>query len=189
MSVLTKCYCVQVQIDLEHFPRGPNAYHMATLTRIVCNVQTALKAKGLRLHSMDVAPWGTYENFNMSALVQCMDYILPMGYCDPQSGTVAGPTIELDVLKNDFLHHIDNRSNPHRKIWEMSSDKIILGLPFFGYNFKCSNATPTPFPPHSVGGGPAPICKINDSFPMTDHFVCIDLYNTCKNDVAFQPRS
>ena len=51
---------------------------MATLTRIVCNVQTALKAKGLRLHSMDVAPWGTYENFNMSALVQCMDFILPM---------------------------------------------------------------------------------------------------------------
>ena len=45
-----------------------------------------------------------------------MDFILPMGYCDPQSGTVAGPTIELDVLQNDFLHHTDNRSNPKRKI-------------------------------------------------------------------------
>lgn len=49
---------------------GPGAYHMAALTRIICNVQTALKAQGLRLHSQDVAPWGTYENFNMSALVQ-----------------------------------------------------------------------------------------------------------------------
>ena len=126
MSVLTKCYCVQVQIDLEHFPRGPNAYHMATLTRIVCNVQTALKAKGLRLHSMDVAPWGTYENFNMSALVQCMDYILPMGYCDPQSGTVAGPTIELDVLKNDFLHHIDNRS---KLLFHFPIQKLVFPQP------------------------------------------------------------
>jgi hypothetical protein len=43
---------------------------MAALTRIICNIQTALKAQGLRLHSQDVAPWGTYENFNMSALVQ-----------------------------------------------------------------------------------------------------------------------
>ena len=60
-------------------------------------------------------------------VLQCMDFILPMGYCDPQSGTVAGPTIELDVLQNDFLHHTDNRSNPKRKIWEIDPKKIILG--------------------------------------------------------------
>ena len=131
-----------VQIDLEHFSKKPSDFHPTVLTQIVCNVQTALKNEGLRLHSMDVAPWGTYDNFDMNDLVKCMDFILPMGYCDPQSGGIAGPTIELDVLKNDFLRHIDHRRNPRQKIWTMDAKKIILGLPFFGYNFKCLDPAP-----------------------------------------------
>ena len=73
----------------------------------------------------------------------------------------------------------------------MPAEKIILGLPFFGYNFKCQNAAPVPFPPVPAGGGSPPRCVINDTFPMTDHFVCVHLYRTqtitSGSDIGFDP--
>ena len=138
-----------INVDLEDFPRDPSTFNMSALTSVICDTQAALHAKGLRLHSQDVAPWGSYGDFNLTALSECMDFVLPMGYCDPQSGTIAGPTIQLDVLQNEFLHHQDKRSNPSRRIWEIKPEKIILGLPFFGYNFICTNPAPDPFPPPS----------------------------------------
>ena len=180
-----------INIDLEHFSRNASTYDPEALTSLVCDIQRALHANGLRLHSQDMAPWGSYQSFNMTALAQCMDFVLPMGYCDPQSGSLAGPTVELDVLRNDFVNHRDNRSNPGRLIWTMPAEKIILGLPFFGYNFECINAAPVPFPPVPVGGGPPPRCVINDTFPMTDHFVCVQLYHTetvtSGPDIGFDP--
>ena len=36
-------------------------------------------AQGQRLHSQDTAVWGSYGFFNVTALAQCMDFIVPMG--------------------------------------------------------------------------------------------------------------
>ena len=166
-----------VNIDLEEFPAP---YNSTDLTSVICDVQAALHAKGLRLHSQDVDCWGTIADFNMTALSACMDFILPMCYCNAQSATIAGPTMELDVLQNDFVRHHDNISNKHRKIWLIDPQKIILGLPFFGYDFECTDAAPVPFPRHPEAGGPAPSCKLPlpPKWPMVDHFAVMQLYQS-----------
>ena len=63
--------------------------------------------------------YGSYANFDTLSLSKCMDFVLPMGYCNPQSATIAGPTIELDALRHDFIRHQDNKSNPGKRIWPM----------------------------------------------------------------------
>ena len=54
--------------DLEHFPR--HDFHPQALSEMVCEIQAKLHAQGQRLHSMDVAPWGSYGFFNVSELYQ-----------------------------------------------------------------------------------------------------------------------
>eukprot|EP01052_Picozoa_sp_SAG31_P027512 SAG31_NODE_2581_length_5436_cov_3.876897_3_plen_731_part_00 len=152
-----------INIDLEHFSRIKSSLDPSALTSLICEIQAELHARGLRLHSQDVAVRGSYGNFNVTALASCMDYILPMAYCAPESSTVAGPTIALDYLKRVFA--------PGKNIWGMKSNKIILGLPFFGYNFECTNSAPVPFPSHDAGSR-APICRLAQPpmYPMIDHW-------------------
>lgn len=170
-----------VNIDLENFHYPPK--NPAALARVICDVQAALRAKGMRLHSQDmplIPPW--HPDFNISALSQCMDFVLPMAYCNLQSTTVAGPTIRLDVLQDLFLRHtyIYKGKPIATPVWEIQPEKIILGLPFFGNNFECNNTAPVPFPVHPPGGGPAPICELTrpSDHQMLDHFASMQIYNS-----------
>ena len=68
-----------LNLDLEHFPDVKGSKQrawQADLARMLCELQAALQAAGLRLHSMDLGPhqppWGV---FNISALAQCVDYL------------------------------------------------------------------------------------------------------------------
>ena len=57
---------------------------------MVCELQAALKAAGLRLHSIDLAPWGSWGVFNVSTLAACVDYALPMACeCNSIHGATA----------------------------------------------------------------------------------------------------
>ena len=69
-------------------------------------MQRQLKAVGMKLHSQDLAPWGSWGVFNVTALARCVDYVVPMAYCSPASGTFAGPTDPLDqVVQPHRLHN------------------------------------------------------------------------------------
>ena len=86
----------------------------------------------MKLHSQDLAPWGSWGVFNVTALAQCLDYVVPMAYCSPASSTVAGPTDPFDNAQRQLAHD-----------WQgVPPEKIIVGLPLFGYNFKCTNPKP-----------------------------------------------
>ncbi len=123
-----------VNLDLEHFPKTDN--EKGDLVTMVCELHRQLKAAGLSLHSQDLAPWGSWGVFNVTALAQCVDYVVPMAYCSPTSGTIAGPTDPLDNVKNQI-----------QKGWRgVDPSKFIIGLPFFGYNFACTNSQPPGFP-------------------------------------------
>lgn len=136
-----------INLDLEHFPRKDT--EKQALVAMVCEMQTQLNAAGLRLHSMDLAPWGSWGVFNVTALAECMDYIVPMAYCSPQSTTVAGPTLPLDAFKDMVKGGTTKHSklNPDGVGWSrVAADKVIVGLPAFGYSFPCTNPQPVAFP-------------------------------------------
>ena len=48
------------------------------LVTLVCELQKQLRAAGMKLHSQDLAPWGSWGVFNVTALAQCVDYVVPM---------------------------------------------------------------------------------------------------------------
>lgn len=79
-----------VNLDLEHFPR--HDMEKVDLVKVVCEMQSQLKAEGMTLHSQDLAPWGSWGVFNVTVLSRCLDYVVPMAYCSPASGKIAGPT-------------------------------------------------------------------------------------------------
>ena len=113
---------------------------------VVCEMQRQLRAVGMRLHSQDLAPWGTWGVFNVTALAACVDYVVPMAYCAPASGTVAGPTDPLDQVRTQFA-----------KGWAgVDPAKFIVGLPAFGYNFRCTNPQPAGFPANNTCAIPQP---------------------------------
>ena len=85
-----------VQLDLEHFPR--HDMEKEDLVEMVCEMQSQLKAEGMSLHSQDLAPWGSWGVFNVTALAHCLDYVVPMAYCSPASSTIAGPTVRATTL-------------------------------------------------------------------------------------------
>ena len=58
-----------------------------------------------------------------------------MAYCSPASSTVAGLTNLLTV-----------QSLPGRAGAGIDPKKIIVGLPLFGYAFRCTNPRPAAFP-------------------------------------------
>ena len=123
-----------VQLDLEHFPR--HDMEKEDLVEMVCEMQSQLKAEGMSLHSQDLAPWGSWGVFNVTALAHCLDYVVPMAYCSPASSTVAGPTDPLDQVQSQL-----------KKGWAgIDPAKIIVGLPLFGYAFRCTNPRPAAFP-------------------------------------------
>jgi hypothetical protein len=47
---------MQVNVDFEHFQK--NDTEKEDLVGMICLLQAELKEVGLRLHSMDFAPWG-----------------------------------------------------------------------------------------------------------------------------------
>ena len=95
-----------------------------------------------------------------------------MGYCNPASTTVAGPTIRLDSLRGYFASgaHGARRATAltignSRKAGRIGTltgwvgvdpKKIVLGLPFFGYNFHCADAAVARFPSNGVSAPAVP---------------------------------
>ena len=162
-----------LNLDLEHFPAVKGSKQrawQADLARMLCELQAALQAAGLRLHSMDLGPhqppWGV---FNISALAQCVDYLLPMAYCSPASNTVAGPTLPLSKFKAVMRE------------WSfIPPSKIIVGLPAFGGVLLCTNERPAALPRNAsfpclleqpVGGG-------DPAFPLTPFYEIMELWRT-----------
>jgi spore germination protein YaaH len=126
-----------VNLDLEHFPRAD--MEKQDLVKVVCEMRAQLNAEGMRLHSMDLAPWGSWGVFNVTALAHCLDYAVPMAYCSPASSRIAGPTDPLDNLIKQF-----------EKWGGVPRKKIIVGLPLFGYSFRCTNPRPDNFPANNT---------------------------------------
>ena len=160
-----------VQIDLERF-KAP--YEPRLLTGAVCAAQKKLSANGIRLHSQDLAVEGTYGDWNVSALAGCLDFILGMGYCNPASTTIAGPTIRLDHLTSYFRGAGSSSGG-----WAgVSPAKIILGLPFFGYVFPCVDEVQSPSPTDNPGDAPSCALAQPPSFNMIDYVNVMEIYRS-----------
>ena len=189
------------QLDWEHFPR--HDFHPAALTGAVCAIQAGLKQQGQRLHSQDTAVWGSYGFFNVTELVKCLDFVVPMGYCNPASSTIAGPTDPLSLMEIE----IKGKSKLGGGFLSagVPPEKIVLGLPFFGCeyntctcnaasglpasrsasntallstdNFACANAAPSPYP---AKGGVPPPCNLAQppQYPMIGYFDAMTLFRT-----------
>ena len=117
-----------INIDLEGL--WLPAVHTEYMTSMICSLHAQLQAMGKRLHSQDTASWGSTgpwgRVFNVAALAECVDFLLPMAYCIPKSTSVAGPTAPLDLIKEQLrAGYLSGEVQP---------SQIILGLPFFGYS-------------------------------------------------------
>lgn len=71
-----------LNLDIEHF-RGNVANGSAAereqLTRMVCTIQSELAKVDLKLFSIDVKIWADASHFDLRALSECAEYLVPMG--------------------------------------------------------------------------------------------------------------
>ena len=120
-----------LSLDVEHF-RGSNPVQTKRLfTKLVCDLHSALAQQGQSLHSICTKIWGDTTHFDLPALSQCTEYILPMAYDMISKSPVASSNAPLPAITQGLHDYYLSAGVP--------PTKILLGLPLYGYAFPCES--------------------------------------------------
>ena len=124
-----------LNLDIEHF-RGNvvngSELERTAFTRLICTVQSELQKVNVSLFSIDTKIWADAAHFDLKALSECTEYLVPMGY-DMVSKQGASANAPLPVLLSSIQELYIEQAN-------VLPSKIILGLPLYGYSFPCASS-------------------------------------------------
>lgn len=133
-----------VNIDIEG-----NTANADALTALV--VATGAAVRGvwpdaqLTFDTAIMPAWVT-GGYNMTALAAACDFLVPMGYDMCWGAAVAAANAPLPGVVAGMTQYTD--------LYGVPPSKLVLGVPWYGYDFPCLNA-PTPA---------APTCHVNGTF-------------------------
>lgn len=138
-SLITKYKLDGVNLDFEYFTDS-NFPTAKFLTPFLSRVANELKSKNAQLiFSIDINATVAQNDraYDMKAIGKSVDQIILMAYDYHQAGSArAGPIAPLFASSNE--HSVDRsvRSMLHN----MDSNKLLLGIPFYGYEWQTVNS-------------------------------------------------
>lgn len=125
MNYLRKEQLDGIDVDLEG-----SLVQMATYNDFVIQLADSVHAQGLQISAALVKWTGSSVS---KAAADALDFINVMSYDQTGPWTAEGPHSTYDAAVNDFNYWHQTRLQ--------AADKIVLGVPFYGYEFKTTGNT------------------------------------------------
>jgi di-N-acetylchitobiase len=136
-----------VNIDIEG-----NTANADAVTAATAEMAAALRAANPWTQiTFDTAinPLPNQGGYNFTALAEICDFLVPMGYDMCWGASNAAANAPTGGLEAAFQYYGE---------LGVPADKVVLGLPWYAYNFPCSNPPPPSIAP--VNGTAAPQCTL-----------------------------
>eukprot|EP01006_Ploeotia_vitrea_P014682 TRINITY_DN39999_c0_g1_i1.p1 TRINITY_DN39999_c0_g1~~TRINITY_DN39999_c0_g1_i1.p1 ORF type:complete len:368 (+),score=8.62 TRINITY_DN39999_c0_g1_i1:42-1145(+) len=121
-----------------------------------------------------IYPSATNKGYDFRALNQLLDFFVPMAYDMCWGTTTAKPNCPMSGLKEGL--------GKYKKLG-ITGDKIVIGLPWYGYDFPCTETSAPDTPCHVVkpfGGGKWQKCY-NEMLEMEKSAVVAPQYTPSKD--------
>ena len=145
-------------LDVEHF-HSPTARTKACFTAFVCALQAGLQGANRSLFSVDTQVWGETDVFDLRALSACSDYLLPCAYDLVGKDGNASSNSPLTTVRKDLGEFYLRAGVPPQK--------VILGLPAYGYAFPCTSEAAGSAAVWPRGDSAAPPCHVMPVTPLS----------------------
>lgn len=119
-------------VDIE----GNTPEHRDAVTALTCDLKAALGSASILTFDLGVAPKFQTERYDFAGLSVCLDYIVPMIY-DMVGGwpkLSPGPNSPLGAVRTCVQQYSELGIRP---------SQLILGFPWYGYDFPCVAGTHT----------------------------------------------
>jgi di-N-acetylchitobiase len=134
VAIMQQNFTDGINIDIEQ-----NTANSASLTILTQNVASALRAvKSYAQISFDTAiyPNNAVQGYNFTALAEACDFLVPMAYDMCWGAAKASANSPLNGVQAGLQQYFND--------FNVGPEKIVVGLPWYGYDFPCTNTLPTP---------------------------------------------
>ena len=116
------------------------------LIALVGQIRTALRASNPTAEvAFAVAtnnnPWFN-ESYRMGEITAMIDYTIVMGYDVWHHNTDAGPNAPVPAVHAALTTFLD--------LWGTPAEKLVLGIPWYGYTYQCQEPVPSPLPSNPI---------------------------------------
>jgi len=122
-----------LNLDIEGYKGQP-----APLTALVTELYIAMKAWNAHSQlSFDLSwsPDGQSAHYDHAALSKVLDFIVPMDYDEPWNTKVAAANSPIGNLAKGVAQYIKAG---------VPAEKLVIGLPWYGWDYPCDKGTPAP---------------------------------------------
>jgi di-N-acetylchitobiase len=128
-----------INLDIEDFA-GNETFRQA-LTSLVCELRASMSVAlpGSQLSFCSAAlPMSNSKHYDYARMAQCVDIFIPMAYAMTGKGRGGEP-----LQPNSPLPTVQTGLAQYQRLG-IDATKLVLALPFYGYNVPCTERTPGP---------------------------------------------
>ena len=118
-------------VDIE----GNAPEHRDAVTALTCDLKAALGPASMLTFDLGAAPKSEIDRYDFAGLGVCLDYIVPMIY------DMVGGWPELSPGPNSPLGAVRTCVDEYSELG-IPPSRLILGFPWYGYDFPCAAGTP-----------------------------------------------
>ncbi|KAH8061778.1 hypothetical protein JL722_3732 [Aureococcus anophagefferens] len=118
-------------VDIE----GNAPEHRDAVTALTCDLKAALGPASMLTFDLGAAPKSETDRYDFAGLGVCLDYIVPMIY------DMVGGWPELSPGPNSPLGAVRTCVEEYSELG-IPPSRLILGFPWYGYDFPCAAGTP-----------------------------------------------
>ena len=118
-------------VDIE----GNAPEHRDAVTALTCDLKAALGPASMLTFDLGAAPKSETDRYDFAGLGVCLDYIVPMIY------DMVGGWPELSPGPNSPLGAVRTCVSEYSELG-IPPSRLILGFPWYGYDFPCAAGTP-----------------------------------------------